>query len=179
MIAETIPNLHIQCSDFRRQQVYLRCNARKSTCNKAKNQWVLRDNQHVLVGEKNSGTTISPRGKTFIVGHSVLLDTKKTQLGQHKFTGPSSFEVSECSNSIIDIGPATILTQQDFKLTSNSPKGIECNRFVLGTIAISASLTRGGGWVVIEVVEASGRNFLISKSLESNWDYSVNYERGF
>jgi hypothetical protein len=78
MTAETIPNLHIQCSDVGRQQVYLGCNARKSTRNKAKNQWVPRDNPHVSIGEKNSRTTISPHGKTFIMGHNELLDTKKT-----------------------------------------------------------------------------------------------------
>ena len=146
MTAETIPNVHIQCSDVGRQQVYLGRNARKSTRNKAKNLWVPRDNPHVSVGEKNSGTTISPRGKTFIVGHSEM-DTIKTQLGPHTFTGPSSFEVGECSNSIINIGPAAILTQWDFKLTSNLPKGIECNKVVLGTtITISTSLIgRGGG----------------------------------
>ena len=129
MTAETIPNVHIQYSDVGSQQVYSGRNARKSTCNKDKNQWVPRDNPHVSVGEKNSGTTISPRGKTFIVGYSEL-DTKKTQLGPYTFISPSSFEVGECSNSIIDIGPTTILARRDFKLTSNSPKGIECNRVV-------------------------------------------------
>ena len=92
MTAETIPNLHIQCSDVGRQQVYLGCTTRKSTRNKAKNQWVPRNIPHVSVGEKNSGTTISPHGKIFIVGHSELLDTKKTQLGQYTFTGPSSLK---------------------------------------------------------------------------------------
>ena len=78
MIAKTIPNLHIQCSEVGSQQVYLGCNARSQHVIKPKISGCHATTHIFQLEKKNGGTTRSPRGKTFIVSHSELLDTKKT-----------------------------------------------------------------------------------------------------